>query len=80
MNFVHHDMDVEVRSIIVRNNHILMVLITEFMESVQSADRSTALWSASFPEASRVHSDIPGHYIADSKTLLPASRRQQYQA
>jgi hypothetical protein len=38
MNFVHHDVDVEVGSVIVRDNHILMVLVTEFTESVQSTD------------------------------------------
>jgi hypothetical protein len=38
MDFVDHDVDVEVRSVIVRDNHILMVLVTEFTKSVQSTD------------------------------------------
>ncbi len=38
MNFVHHDVDVEVRSVIVRDNHILMVLVAEYTQSVQSTD------------------------------------------
>ena len=78
MNFVHHDVDVEVRSVIVRDNHILMVLVTEFTKSVQSTDCPLLSASASLPAASRVRNGIPGHRIADSFPLLPASRRQQY--
>jgi hypothetical protein len=37
MNLVHHDVNVEVLLVIVRDNHILMILVTEFTESVQRA-------------------------------------------
>src|ERR1035438_10281900 len=37
MNLVDHDVDVKVLLVIVRNNHILVVLVTEFTESVQRA-------------------------------------------